>query len=90
MSMCSCLGPQNGEPLCPCRMRAAEFYLTRKPAGSYHTGELSSDEVRGLFDQLEQRKRQVRQLQEAMICLQQCVFNLQTQVFELKNVDSSK
>jgi hypothetical protein len=21
--MCACLGPQNGEPLCPCQMRAA-------------------------------------------------------------------
>lgn len=20
-SMCGCIGPQNGEPLCPCRMR---------------------------------------------------------------------
>jgi hypothetical protein len=26
MSMCACLGPQNGQPLCPCKMRAAEEY----------------------------------------------------------------
>ena len=24
--MCACLGPQNGQPLCPCRMRAARDY----------------------------------------------------------------
>jgi hypothetical protein len=23
MTTCFCLGPQNGEPLCPCQMRAA-------------------------------------------------------------------
>lgn len=26
---CACLGPQNGEPLCPCQMRAAREYLGR-------------------------------------------------------------
>lgn len=25
--MCACLGPQNGEPLCPCKMRAAREYM---------------------------------------------------------------
>jgi hypothetical protein len=24
---CACLGPQNGEPLCPCRMRAARAHF---------------------------------------------------------------
>lgn len=24
---CACLGPQNGEPLCPCLMRAARQHL---------------------------------------------------------------
>lgn len=24
---CGCLGPQNGEPLCPCQMRAAREHL---------------------------------------------------------------
>lgn len=27
MVTCNCLGPQNGEPLCPCQMRAASGYL---------------------------------------------------------------
>lgn len=27
MSVCFCMGPQNGEPLCPCQMRAARSYL---------------------------------------------------------------
>lgn len=30
MSMCACMGPQNGEPLCPCQMRAARDYLPGK------------------------------------------------------------
>jgi hypothetical protein len=25
MSGCFCIGPQNGEPLCPCRMRSVEI-----------------------------------------------------------------
>ncbi len=28
---CACIGPQNGEPLCPCQMRAARSYLDRPP-----------------------------------------------------------
>lgn len=28
---CACMGPQNGEPLCPCRMRAAETYSVNVP-----------------------------------------------------------
>lgn len=24
MSSCNCIGPQNGEPLCPCAMRSVE------------------------------------------------------------------
>lgn len=28
MATCHCLGPQNGQPLCPCQMAAAEGYLT--------------------------------------------------------------
>lgn len=31
MSMCACMGPQNGEPLCPCQMRAAREYLGNHP-----------------------------------------------------------
>jgi hypothetical protein len=27
MSTCYCMGPQNGEPLCPCQMRAARQHL---------------------------------------------------------------
>lgn len=23
--MCACLGPQNGQPLCPCKMRARDY-----------------------------------------------------------------
>lgn len=29
-TMCACMGPQNGEPLCPCQMRAARAHI-----GSY-------------------------------------------------------
>lgn len=25
MSACYCIGPQNGQPLCPCRMRGVEI-----------------------------------------------------------------
>lgn len=25
MSACNCIGPQNGQPLCPCRMRYVEI-----------------------------------------------------------------
>lgn len=25
MSACACLGPQNGEPACPCRMRSGSY-----------------------------------------------------------------
>ncbi len=32
MSMCACLGPQRGEPFCPCRMRAMrEWQDQHKP-----------------------------------------------------------
>ena len=27
MALCACMGPQNGEPLCPCMMRAARGHL---------------------------------------------------------------
>lgn len=27
MANCCCLGPQNGEPLCPCQMRAARQHF---------------------------------------------------------------
>jgi hypothetical protein len=27
MAACYCMGPQNGEPLCPCRMRAFPSFL---------------------------------------------------------------
>lgn len=27
MSACNCLGPQNGEPLCPCQMNAARSHI---------------------------------------------------------------
>lgn len=26
---CNCLGPQNGEPLCPCQMGAARWYIDK-------------------------------------------------------------
>jgi hypothetical protein len=35
MATCMCSGPQNGEPLCPCRMRAAREHETVKR----HNGE---------------------------------------------------
>lgn len=28
---CACMGPQNGEPLCPCRMREARAHDVRYP-----------------------------------------------------------
>lgn len=28
---CACMGPQNGQPLCPCRMRAADEYRRKYP-----------------------------------------------------------
>lgn len=28
---CCCLGPQNGEPLCPCQMAAARLHIERFP-----------------------------------------------------------
>lgn len=31
MSMCACMGPQRGEPLCPCKMRAVERSRPRAP-----------------------------------------------------------
>lgn len=35
-SACACLGPQNGEPLCPCRMRAArDHFRIPEPARTY-------------------------------------------------------
>lgn len=30
MSACACMGPQKGEPLCPCQMRAAREHLMRE------------------------------------------------------------
>lgn len=29
MSTCACLGPRNGEPLCPCKMRAVRAHDAR-------------------------------------------------------------
>lgn len=27
---CACMGPQNGEPLCPCQMRVAREHISRE------------------------------------------------------------
>ena len=39
MSSCNCIGPQNGEPLCPCRMRNVEVidgrYIEKIDHGPY-------------------------------------------------------
>lgn len=31
MAACMCMGPQNGEPLCPCQMRAAMTHMSKLP-----------------------------------------------------------
>lgn len=31
-TMCACMGPQNGEPLCPCQMRLARQHFHIDPA----------------------------------------------------------
>lgn len=34
MATCNCMGPQNGQPLCPCQMRAAQGWENAALIGS--------------------------------------------------------
>lgn len=36
---CACMGPQNGEPLCPCRMALARQHINRRSIMSHETNE---------------------------------------------------
>lgn len=40
---CNCIGPQNGEPLCPCAMRGVTVedgrYVQRRDLGPAHKGD---------------------------------------------------
>jgi len=36
MATCCCLGPQNGQPLCPCQMRAAEGWIAPRTLKIWH------------------------------------------------------
>lgn len=42
MTMCACMGPQRGEPLCPCAMRAARAHLLEHhPQGPFLNGPMT-------------------------------------------------
>lgn len=42
MTMCACMGPQRGEPLCPCAMRAARAHLFEvHPQGPFLNGPMN-------------------------------------------------
>lgn len=54
---CCCLGPQNGEPLCPCQMRSAGAYIEQRwsspPSLSRYTdAEISAEHHRRMIAKL--------------------------------------
>lgn len=44
MAMCNCMGPQNGQPLCPCQMRAVQGWYGAEIGWPYATGRLASQQ----------------------------------------------
>lgn len=50
---CGCIGPQNGKPLCPCRMRSVQVkdgrYVEVIDHGPVEKGVVGSDDFRSIF-----------------------------------------
>lgn len=44
MSTCNCMGPQNGQPLCPCQMRAVQGWRGAEEWRPYATAALPTQQ----------------------------------------------
>lgn len=45
MATCNCVGPQNGEPLCPCMMRVAHSAVKQVLLNNFYMGILTDSDM---------------------------------------------
>lgn len=63
MSICACMGPQNGEPLCPCAMRAVKGYTSFNYVAPGPWAPAPSEEVAALKEENDRLRAIISRIQ---------------------------